>query len=289
MAHEAGRLISTKIGLPHVMDMRDPWSLVQRLLEHTASPFWFVLAARYERRAVLNASLIVANTEVLKQAMARLYPAARSRMITVMNGYDDEPVPETSGDGRFVITYAGTIYIDRDPSIVLRAASRVIAELQLTPAEFELRFIGNVERYGGVSLLELARQEAIEDFLVTQPRMSRAELRAVLAEASMLLSLPQDDHMAVPSKVFEYMPFSAWVLSLAEQGSATEFVLRATGADVVAPEDVDGLAGVLKRRYLMYSQGLRPEPVARRSELTRESQAQILLDALERLDAGHGY
>jgi len=52
--------------------------------------------------------------------------------------------------------------------------------------------------------------------------------------------------MAIPSKVFEYMRYEAWLLALAEPRSATAQLLRDTPADVVRPDDVDALAGVLR-------------------------------------------
>ena len=55
MAHDAGRIVSRATRLPFVMDLRDPWSLMQRLPEAMASPVWFRLAARHERRDLEDA------------------------------------------------------------------------------------------------------------------------------------------------------------------------------------------------------------------------------------------
>src|SRR4029450_7018638 len=60
MVHEAARHLSAAKGLPLVIDLRDPWSLLQRIPESVASPVWYSLAARYERRAVADAALTVA-------------------------------------------------------------------------------------------------------------------------------------------------------------------------------------------------------------------------------------
>src|SRR4051812_48912286 len=40
MTHEAGRRVARETGLPFIMDMRDPWSLAERLEEDVASPVW---------------------------------------------------------------------------------------------------------------------------------------------------------------------------------------------------------------------------------------------------------
>jgi protein-tyrosine-phosphatase len=108
-----------------------------------------------------------------------------------------------------------------------------------------------------------------------------------LADATVLLSLPQDSDMAIPSKIFEYMQFDAWILALAAPGSATELLLRHSGSDVVSPDDVQEIAGVLQSRYRQYRQGQRPSRLAQHSRYSRREQAKLLFDAIERcIDGG---
>ncbi|MGH7718500.1 MAG: hypothetical protein ACREON_06625, partial [Gemmatimonadaceae bacterium] len=78
--HEAGRLISERTRLPFVMDMRDPWSLVQRVPEWLASPVFLRLGRHYESLAVARASLVIANTEPFRAQLAERYPFAADRM-----------------------------------------------------------------------------------------------------------------------------------------------------------------------------------------------------------------
>src|SRR5437867_12318684 len=93
MAHEAARLVARRTGLPFVMDMRDPWALVQRLPEAIASPVWFAFATHYERRAVPEASLIVANRAPLRNVMRGKYRSAAWRLLAVHNRCHDDSVP----------------------------------------------------------------------------------------------------------------------------------------------------------------------------------------------------
>jgi hypothetical protein len=145
MVHLAGHSVARWTGLPHAMDMRDPWSLLQRLPEHAASPVAVALAQRNEQRIVAAASLVVANTDPLRDAMANLYPAKRQRIIAVTNGADDDDVvPAPPAGGRFVIAYAGTIYLDRNPRPLFRAAARVIRASNLDPSRFSIELMGEV-------------------------------------------------------------------------------------------------------------------------------------------------
>ena len=138
MAHEAGRLIAERAGIPLALDFRDPWSLQERVGEQMASPVWFALAERYEGHAVRDAAVVAMNTDASRDAMLARYPDARDKIITVRNGCDDEPLPSPKRDSRFTIRFAGEIYIDRDPRILFRASARAVRELQLTPREFGL-------------------------------------------------------------------------------------------------------------------------------------------------------
>jgi hypothetical protein len=99
----------------------------------------------------------------------------------------------------------------------------------------------------------------------------------------MLLNLPQDSHLAIPSKLYEYMRYSAFLLVLAEEGSATERVLRGTGADVVDPRDESGIARALRERYVAWRGGTRPEPVTGADRFGRRARAAEIFALLDRV------
>jgi hypothetical protein len=280
MAHEAARLIARSAKLPLIADFRDPWSLVERVPEHIASPLWFALASRHERRIVQDAAVIAMNTDRSRDAMRRSYPALAERIVTVRNGSDDDPLPEGTTESRFTIRFAGSIYLDRDPGLVFRAVARVVHELSLSPHELGLLFMGDVESFGGKTLHAMAAEEGIAGFVETRPPRPRHEAMRFLRAAAMLLSLPQDSDMAIPAKIFEYVRFPAWLLVLAVAESATADVLRGTDADVVDPTDVDGLARIIRRRYEQFARGERPEPTGRNGQFDRRKQAEFLLDRI---------
>jgi hypothetical protein len=284
--HTVGRMVARRAGIPFVMDMRDPWSLVERVVEVIASPFWLGVGARLERRAVRDAALVLCNTDRARRALAALHPAAAARMVTVMNGFDEEPLPPPVDDGCFRIAYAGAIYLDRDPRGLFNAAADVARELSLAPDRFRIELMGKVQSYNDVSLEAIARECGIERHLTLYPSGPRDEALRFLARAAVLVSLPQDSAMAIPSKVFEYMPYDAWLLALAERETATADVLRGSGADLVAPDDRAGIARVLKRRYHEYTTTGRPRHPALIASCSRSAQAEKLWAALAPLLAG---
>jgi Glycosyl transferases group 1 len=290
LIHWAGQRVAAEAGIPFVMDLRDPWSLVERVPEHYDSPVWFRLAQRYERQAVSGASLVVMNTERAAQAMCQTYPGCADRIMSAMNGYDeDEPVPPSSRSTRFLMVFAGSIYIDRNPVLLLRAASRVARELGLTGQDFRIEFVGNVgstDPDDPTSILALARMEGVADHVGVSGFRPRRELAALLAQATVLVSLYQDSQMCVPSKIFESMQYDAWILTFAETGSATELLLRGTDADVLDPQAVDQLVHTLIRRYRQFAAGERPVRLARDDRFSRRVQATMLFERIEALSPG---
>ncbi len=281
--HEGARQLALATGVPFVMDMRDPWSHLERWVEPVASPTTPWIARKHEREAVARAALVVMNTEPAADAMRALYPDAVDRIIAVMNGYDDDELPVAQRDGVFRLAYAGTIYLDRNPLMLFRAAARVAQELGLSPGQFAIEFMGPSAQIDGLSIEELARQSGIEPFVKVHPPGTRREAAEFLARATMLVNLPQDSRQAIPSKVFEYMRFPAWLLALEESGSATERVLRGTGADVAAPNDVDRIAEILRTRIREHREGRIPRAMAADGTLSRRAQAQRLFDAIDRV------
>lgn len=300
MAHEAGRRLSARFGVPLVVDLRDAWSLVQRLADVFDSPLWYALARRYEAPVMAQASLIVMNTARARAAMQEAYPALRDRIVAVMNGFDDEKIPPVPEKNRFVVAYAGAMYLDRDPTQLLDVVARVVRDLRVSPDQFGLEFMGHVESYQGISLQQFAQQAGIGDYVSVAGPGPRDAALSFMSRAAVLVSLPlfrgrltpQDggrplqgaSDMAIPAKLFEYIQFDAWLLIVAQRGSAAETLFRESGADVAEPGDSDRMVEVLKSRYLQFRNGERPRKLALGMPFaSRRAQAALLFDAIEGL------
>ena len=286
LVHEAGRTLHRRTGVPLIVDMRDPWSLVTRIQEEMASPLTLHWARRHERRVVESATLVVTNTEESRGAMQAAYPSARERVISILNGYDDDPVPASDHGRCFVIGYAGSIYLDRDPRPLFRAVAATIAERGLGPDQLRLEFIG-VQPAVEAALLQMGAEEQIGAYVVVHPARPRADALRFLARATMLVSLPlvslsPEADTSIPAKIFEYARFEAWLLALANPGSATARLLQGTGADVVPPHDVEAIAAAIRARYAAFASGARPGRLRLPERLSRRTQAHRLFDEIER-------
>ncbi|HEV8411450.1 MAG TPA: oligosaccharide flippase family protein [Gemmatimonadaceae bacterium] len=283
-AHDVARHTARDAELPFAMDMRDPWSMVQRLPESMASPVHLALTSSCEKRNVANAALVVANTARMREQLSAAHPHASSRIIAVPNGYDDDdPLDIRPSATPFTIAYAGTIYLDRDPTTLFQGAAQAISRLGLTPDDFRIEFMGDVEHFNGVSVAQIAADAGVGDFVRLHPARPRAAALDFLASAAVLIQLPQDSDNVIPAKLYEYMRFDAWIVLLTERASASGQLVANTDVDVVPPSDVAGIADVIVKRFEQFSRGLRGQRLTAHERFSRRAMAATFFDALERI------
>ena len=282
--HAAAQSISRAIGVPYVLDLRDPWSHTQRLPESLASPVFVALASRDERRCLKDAALVVANTSALQDALATVHPGLHDRLIAVRNGCDDDPIPASRPSREFVIRFAGTVYFERDPRMLFRGAARAIRQLGVAASELRIEFVGVFDSAGGLPISAIAREEGIAEFVSVGPPRPHREALEFFGGATMLVTLPgYNSAMTIPAKTFEYVRFDAWILAITEPGTPLARLLEGTDADVVAPEDVDAIAAAIRARYSQHAAGIRPKALGADGRFDRSGQARLLFDAIDRV------
>lgn len=281
-AHEAARIVSVRTGVPWIMDMRDPWASPENMPRALAGRTWMRLTHRYESRCIEQACRVVANTEPARLDLCVRYPSLSGKFATVLNGADpiDVPDPVVTRPNRFTIRYAGNIYFGRDPGPLLKAVARVAHDLDLSPDAFGVEFLGGGE-LARTSIAAAAAETGSSAFVTCLPARPRNEALEFLAGATMLVALPQYARLAIPAKVFEYVQFKAWLLVLADRDSATELLFRESGADLVEPNDVSGIAARIRCRYEQFRAGVRPNPLNADGRFDRSRQAEAMLRLLD--------
>jgi len=281
-AHEAARQVAAAATLALIIDLRDPWFSDDVEPPALRGQAWRALTERQERAAVTRAALVVVNTDSCRQLMTSRYPDRAARFLTVMNGADADVAPAADLPETFIISHTGSLYSGRDPRILFRAVAQVVQRLQLTPRDLRVHFMGD-DVYEGRPLHELAAAAGVGAFTQCDARRPRAEAIALVRASAMVVLLPQQHVHSIPGKVFEYVQLAAWPLILTDPGTATEVLLRDSGADVLSPGDEEGVAHAIEARYIAFRRGERPAPLNADGRFNRDRQAVKLLDALDSL------
>lgn len=210
--------------------------------------------------------------------MRSAYPRFADKVTAVMNGADPEDVPleRPWTFDRFLCVHSGTIYLDRMPVALLKAARRTIDALSLSPAEFGVAFRGVVDESLQGPLRDLVESLALTDYVQVLPRVAREEAMRWTSEAQLCIVLPQDSRMALPSKVFELAQLPSWLLVFAPADSATATALIGTEAVVVEPHDDTTASKAMIACVSQFRERVRPRPVDVKGAMQRSTQVDIL-------------
>lgn len=290
MSHVAAQRVSEALELPLVIDLRDPWNVAEAEPRDLRGSVWKREVATYERSACDHASLIVLNTDSSADLIRTRYPQVGDRIITVMNGADAD-VKEFAGSGSdtFDIVHAGSLYSGRDPRALLRAVRQFFDAVPSAIPHVRVVFIGQ-DTYEGVPLGKIARECGIDEVFNSRGPIPRREALQLSGNASINVVLPQDWSHSIPSKLFEYVQFPAWILALSQPTDAITQFLRGTSSPALTPGDTAGIAQFIAERFAQWNsgrlatgKGKRAEPLNADGHYDREGQVERLLAAMDRI------
>jgi len=231
--HLAGAAAQRVTGARWVADLRD--SLVAHAHRRREVRGERALGRLVARRA----DAIVCVSRAVAEEAARLTP--RGRLEVIENGADFEDFEGLAyrrGD-RFRITHTGSFFGRRDPRPFLEALAR-------SGPDVVARFVGDFRQADR----EYAERLGLADRLELIPYLPRRDALALQRDSdALLLLIPDADGRGkgvLSGKVFEYLAAERPLLAaVPPEGEAAELVRRIGVGVVVAPDDVDGLAGAL--------------------------------------------
>jgi glycosyltransferase involved in cell wall biosynthesis len=299
-SHLAGYWLALLTGLPWVAHFRDPW-ITGLHADRRPDKICFKINRALERMTISRADAVVCVTEEHAALMRAAYdqiPA--SKFAVVMNGFDGlewqeviESIPPAApGVGyaanaprKFRITYAGNLYIKRDPAPLFRALRALIDCGEIGRDEASVELIGSCESSEGRGMADIISEAGIEGCVEMRGRLSHSETLRRLLQSDLLLLLSEIQLIEIPGKTFEYLKTRRPILALTYEGALASLLRRTGGAWVVSPDDQPGVNNALRECYRLWKRGLpgpTPDPLIVESFDRRRTTARIaeLLDSL---------
>lgn len=207
--HVGAWRLSKRIGVPHIMDMRDGWldEPLKPLLHTSALRRW--REGRLESRIAHHAKALQVTSDVWKELFDGRYPNLAHKVHVLTNGYPAQmpqiQVKLPKGGDEFVLIHAGRFTgsrMSQKPELLMEP---LLKNLALSPSKGVIRF------YGELSPDEVTRIRAYQQDLAAinwrlefPGSVSRVEMLEVMQRADALLLLSAS-HAALPSKLFEYL------------------------------------------------------------------------------------
>ena len=248
--HLVGFLATRGTGVPHVVDMRDPWVACATNEQKewlTSSMLRRLTLPRLERHVLRHAAGITTTPPELAEALGG--QQGRPPVACVPNAFDETDAPSAPGP-RFPglsLAYVGTLYFGRDLGPVLSAFS---AFLQRNPSAAEagskLRVAGHV---GGEHLARFRSQLArsgLEAHVELMGVVERSTALELLARSTVAVVLAQDQKYQIPAKLYESVGMGIPTVVVTEPDSASAREARRIGAVPISPEDPESLCRFLE-------------------------------------------
>lgn len=282
--HLAAALVARQTGLPWIADFRDPW--IGNAFAAPMPRLHRQLQDAIERRIVERADRVVFATAGLADAYSARYPRAAERFHVISNGYDrtdfpPEPGPEArAGDGRFRLTYAGSIYGDRELAMFLDGLELLLGRRPELRDKLEVEFVGWLNLHNQSVAAQYATPDRLGSMLRFTGFLPHAEALEHMLAADALLQVIADGPNrsgVVGGKLAEYVGLDRQILAVVPEGDARA-ILRELDWGIAADPTPQGVAEGIERLLATPPPGRRADLAGRYDRVNLTAQLAALLN-----------
>lgn len=271
-AHLVGARIAGRLGIPHVVDFRDPW--VGSFSKSYMTPLHRAADRVLERRVITGASALVTVTEQIADTYRERFP--RTRVIVIQNGFDPLDVRAVSARPHegLVLAYTGTFSGPRQPESFLAGLAR--AEVLVPEIARDVRVVAAGP---GPEFIADARRLGVTAQVEALGYVEHRRSLQVLADADvavLILSAGEESEASLSGKVFEYIGMRKPVLAVVGNGPAGDLVRGLSGGRVADFADPDSVASAIVEIHHDWKSGVLVGPdEAEAAHFSRADQARV--------------
>jgi len=231
-AHIGGLLLKQLTNVKWVADFRDPWwPLHAGFIDSDATSFSLALEKWIAFRVVRKADVLVSTSRKVSDHFRSILPEKQGdKCVTITNGYDKSDFPIMGGSfaaksSKIRITYAGTLYVNRNPEPLFAALHELIREGKIDKNKIQLELIGDCAYFNNVSVQTLIDEYDLSPMVQLVGKLPFHACLERLRNSDTLLLFAQGQPYQIPGKVFEYMVLNKPIFVLTGEGE-TKCVLE---------------------------------------------------------------
>ncbi len=246
--HLAALVASTITGIPWVCEFRDPW-IYAGSATSDMHPYASAVNRWLERLCLKRSAQVVAVTEQTGALLAaRRSALSRPAPVVILNGIDrlesHEAATRIAGPVR--VLHAGNLYAGRDPRPFLHAVARLRRAGALPSTGVQVDFVGEAERYDGISMQSLVDDLELTSIVRLRGRIPHQESLAMQHAADVLLLLAQRQPIQVPNKLYEYLGAARPIVAFVDEKGESASMLRRANGHFVVTEDTPDIDSVVR-------------------------------------------
>jgi glycosyltransferase involved in cell wall biosynthesis len=280
---EAAAALSSRLGIPWVADLQDPWALDEMWLYPTG------LHRRRDltrmRKMLSSSSAIVKNTPEATHRLLTHFPELGDKIVaSIANGFDaddfrESESPREDGGQAFRIVHTGYLHTELAQRVSRTMPVRRLLGGMAWPVNILTRshvyllaavdkLIRSDPSLGSVIEVHLAgvlsdtdRERAAPSSVVRLHGYLQHDESIRLVRSADLLFLPMHDLPEgiraglVPGKTYEYLASGKPVLAAVPDGDARDLLSGIPRARVCRPDDVDSMAAILADQIRAWRSG----------------------------------
>ncbi|HVZ40806.1 MAG TPA: glycosyltransferase [Candidatus Kapabacteria bacterium] len=274
-----GLELHKRLGLPLVVDYRDPW--LDNSDYFFATPAHKGYAANLEEAVLKNSDAVVVINRRIKERLIARYPFLTHEGVHIIpSGFDPQDFRiaaryplERSQKMRF--TYSGLVDSRRTPKVFFQALASLFARHPEMRDEIEICFVGNFHP----SFRKLAVKMGVASALVTPGNVEHHEKVRYLLSSDVLWLISHDP-VVTPGKLYEYIGARKPILALAPEGALQSALAGYGPVTIVPPSDPDAVASAILALYGEWRANRLP---AGNAEVAKEHDQRLLTERLARV------
>lgn len=250
--HLIGLKIKEKNNVKWIADFRDPWTTIGYHKALKLSSFAAQKHRTLEKQVLTTADTILVTSPTTKQE----FQALTTKPIAVItNGYDVEAIPKQPLDEKFSIAHIGSFLSERNPRILWKAFSELIAENVDFETHFQLKLIGAVSR----EVLDAIEEFRLSGYVNNMGYVSHKDAVAEQRKSQVLLLVEIDSEETkciIPGKLFEYMVSERPIIAIGPEEADFSSIIKTTNTGVfITYDDKDKLKDSILLYFNQYLQG----------------------------------
>jgi glycosyltransferase involved in cell wall biosynthesis len=220
-------------------DFRDPWTNIdfyEKLMLNAAAD---KKHHQQEMSVLSEANLVLAIGKTMQEEFAEMYRNAGGKDVNkfkvITNGFDEDDIVkgDFSKDKKFSIAHIGTLVKDRNPEVLWKVLSDLVASDPDFEKQLEIKLVGKIDIYVKDQLEQYALTKYIHkiDYLPHDQVIIEQQKSKVLL---LLVNQTKNAKGILTGKFFEYMAAGPPLLAIGPPDGDLADILKATGVGLIS-------------------------------------------------------